>query len=98
MSYTSGNQPMKKPPEKQKRKNRTLREFLKIYGFGFFVATLILVIAYQFVAPAPPKKMTVATASSGGAYFAFASEYKKHLAKERAKKRKEAFAARYEPR
>lgn len=67
----------------QIRKNKTLKELLKIYGFGFFMAFLIMLIAYHFVGPAPPKRITIATASADGAYFAFAEQYKQMFAKEK---------------
>lgn len=73
---------MKKMQTEPKRKSKTLRELSKIYGFGFFLACIIMVVAYQFVAPAPPKKLTIATASKEGAYYAFAREYKEYFAKE----------------
>jgi uncharacterized protein len=65
------------------RKNRTLKELIKIYGFGFLVACLIMFLAYQFVEPAPPQKITIATASANGAYFAFAKEYQHLFAREK---------------
>ena len=74
---------MKDTQAKKIRKNRTLKEMLKIYGFGFFMACLIMVVAYNFVEPAPPKKLTIATASSDGAYFAFAEQYRELFYKEK---------------
>ncbi len=68
---------------KKRSKFRTLKEFVKIYGFGFFLAAIILITAYQFVEPAPPYKLTLATASRDGAYFKYAQEIKKHFAKEK---------------
>jgi len=66
----------------QFRKNRTLIELVKIYGFGVVAACMIMVIAYQFVAPAPPDVLTIATASADGAYYAFAQEYRQYFTKE----------------
>ena len=45
-----------------------------IVGIGF-------VIAYQFVEPAPPKKITITTGSDSGAYFHFAQRYAAILAR-----------------
>ncbi len=73
---------MKKNQTRQIRINRTVKELVKIYGVGFFIACLITVIAYQFVAPAPPKTLTIATASADGAYFAFAQQYRHFLARQ----------------
>ncbi len=47
------------------------------------MAIIILVVAYQFVEPAPPYKLTIASASSEGAYYKFAKNYQKYLAKEK---------------
>lgn len=73
---------MKNAQLKQTRKNKSLKELLKIYGFGFLTACLIMVVAYQFVEPAPPKKMTIASGSTDGAYFANAKKYQQIFAKE----------------
>ncbi len=74
---------MKNSQGKLTRKNRSVKELVKIYGFGFFVACLILLIAYQFVEPAPPNKITIATASAQGSYFVFAEKYRQLFAKEK---------------
>ena len=48
-------------------------------------ALLVLIagfwIAFQFVEPAPPKAITIASGGKGGAYFAFAGRYRDLLAK-----------------
>lgn len=74
---------MKSKHIKAATRNRTLKEIVKIYGFGFFIACLIMFLAYQFVEPAPPKKITIATASADGAYYAFAKQYQQLFAKEK---------------
>jgi len=45
-----------------------------IVGVGFFVA-------YQFVEPAPPKKIVITTGSDSGAYYQFANRYAAILAR-----------------
>ncbi len=55
---------------------------MKIYGLGFLFAGITIIVAYQFVEPAPPYELTIAAASSDGAYFTFAQQYKKQFAKE----------------
>lgn len=62
---------------------RTFKALVKIYGFGFFLASLILVIAYQFVEPAPPYKMTIASGSKFGAYFHYSNTFKELLARQK---------------
>ncbi len=56
--------------------------YLKIYGTGIFFAITILVIAYQFVEPAPPYHLTIATASKDGAYHKYGLNYKELLAEQ----------------
>ena len=62
---------------------RTLdaKEKLKVFGPTIVVLALGFLIAYQFVAPAPPRSITIATGSPEGAYFAYAQIYKELLAK-----------------
>jgi len=43
-----------------------------LVGIGFYVASL-------FVEPPPPTELRIATGREGGAYYAFAQEYKQHL-------------------
>lgn len=72
-----------KTSETKKRNNRTLKEMGKIYGFGLAIVIGAVIAAYQFVEPAPPKTLTIATASADGAYYSFATQYKALFAKER---------------
>jgi uncharacterized protein len=74
---------MQKNQSKHCIKNNSLRELLKIYGTSFVVLCLVMVVAYQFVEPAPPKTITIATAGADGAYFAFAEQYRQLFAKEK---------------
>lgn len=73
---------MNKKRAKKSRSNKTVTEMIKIYGVGAVLALTALVVAYQFVEPAPPKSLSIATASAEGAYYSFANEYKEHFAKE----------------
>ncbi|PHR28107.1 MAG: C4-dicarboxylate ABC transporter substrate-binding protein [Desulfotalea sp.] len=74
---------MKKSKAKKSRSRKTVKDVLKIYGFGIFLFVVIIAVAYQFVQPAPPRVLTIATASAEGAYYSFAGEYKELLAKEK---------------
>ena len=73
---------MKKSKTKKRRSNKTAKEMIKIYGIGAVLALTAVIITYQFVEPAPPKSLSIATASAEGAYYSFANEYKEHFAKE----------------
>ncbi len=71
----------------QRRRNitlrkKTLKDIMRIYGAGFGLAVIILVLAYQFVEPAPPRTITLATASKDGAYYRYAQRYRELFAKE----------------
>ena len=74
---------MEKKQSHELKRSKSLKELLKIYGLGLFIGCLIMVVAYQFVAPAPPKTITIATASPDGAYYSFAEKYRQLLKKEK---------------
>ena len=61
--------------------NRDAKEYLKFIGPGTIITVLGFFIAYQFVAPAPPHHITIATGSPSGAYYAFGKAYSKSLQK-----------------
>lgn len=55
-------------------------DFIKIYvPIGLLIAAGFL-FTWQFVDPAPPKALVIATGSPGGAYTGYAERYKKVLA------------------
>lgn len=66
----------------KKSDRRTFKEIFKIYGLGFVLILAMVFAAYQFVEPAPPKKLRIATASKEGAYFNYALQYQKHFSAE----------------
>jgi TRAP transporter TAXI family solute receptor len=47
------------------------------------IILLGIILAYQFVEPAPPKEVRIATGREGGGYHTFALKYKERLAKEK---------------
>ena len=53
------------------------KESFLLYGSGLFLVLIGFVFAYQFVEPAPPNKIRIATGSSQNAYYRFGSEYQK---------------------
>lgn len=58
------------------------REMLPIYGPAVALALVAFIVAIQYVKPAPPDVVVMATGQPGGAYHRFAGIYRKHLAKE----------------
>ena len=59
-----------------------MSDFLKVYGPITLLVALSFWVAYQFVDPAPPRSLTLATGSPEGAYHAFGERYKALLAKD----------------
>ncbi len=64
------------------KKPQTARELVRFYSFGIFIFLLGFAITYQFIEPAPPSKLVLASGASGGAYLEFAKEYQKLLAED----------------
>ncbi len=62
-----------------KRKKRGFRDHLGIFGPAVLITVLGFIIAYQFVEPAPPKKIFIGTGDITGAYYAYAQRYREIL-------------------
>ncbi len=60
------------------RKNQ--KEPFILYGAGVLLVVLGFVLAYQFVEPAPPDSIRIATGNPQNAYYRFAKEYQQALA------------------
>jgi len=64
------------------KKTRSRSDTVKIYG----VAAVLLIgafwLTYQFVQPAPPRSLSIATGRSDGAYYDYARQYQAELKKE----------------
>lgn len=58
------------------------REYLWVYGPGILLACIALLVTYQFVDPAPPSHITIATGGANGAYHAYAERYREILARD----------------
>lgn len=58
-------------------------EWCKIYLGGALFILLTLGISYQFISPAPPKTITIATGTTSGSYYEFAQRYKEIFKKEK---------------
>jgi TRAP-type uncharacterized transport system substrate-binding protein len=55
-------------------------DFIKIYVPITLLIVAGFVVTWQFVDPAPPKTITIATGSPEGVYYDFAQRYAKELA------------------
>jgi len=54
---------------------------IAVYGGAIILLTAALWLAYQYVDPAPPKKVVIATGSKSGAYYKYAGQYAAFFAK-----------------
>ncbi|MEP7211011.1 MAG: TAXI family TRAP transporter solute-binding subunit, partial [Alphaproteobacteria bacterium] len=59
-----------------------MRDFMRVYGPLLLVVVLGIVVALMFVAPAPPKSVTIAGGAAGGAYAVAAQRYAAALKRE----------------
>ena len=59
-----------------------MSDFLKVYGPILLLIAVGFVVAYQFVDPAPPRTLTLATGSPEGAYHAYGERYREILARD----------------
>jgi TRAP transporter TAXI family solute receptor len=73
---------MAKPKADARRWYGRSGEFWKVFGPAIVLTLAGFVLAYQFVEPAPPRSLTIATGGADGAYFAFAQRYREILARD----------------
>jgi TRAP transporter TAXI family solute receptor len=60
----------------------SLRDLLATAWWVVMIAGIGFVVAYQFVEPAPPKKIVMTTGSDSGAYYGYAQRYATILARD----------------
>jgi TRAP transporter TAXI family solute receptor len=63
----------------RKKEKLDAREKLKIFGPAIVLSIIGFLVAYQFVAPAPPDYIVIGTGSKEGAYFAYGQAYSEIL-------------------
>jgi TRAP transporter TAXI family solute receptor len=73
---------MAKGNSRGKEKGRGFKDRLSILGPGILITILGFIVAYHFVEPAPPRKISIGTGDKSGAYYAFAQRYQKILARD----------------
>lgn len=73
---------MVKGSSRGKGKGRGLKDRLGIFGPAILITLLGFILAYQFVKPAPPRKISIGTGGKSGAYYAFAQRYREILARD----------------
>lgn len=57
------------------RARRSTKDLIGTYGFATVLVVAGFFVAYQFVDPAPPREIVLATGEVGGAYQAFGRQY-----------------------
>jgi TRAP transporter TAXI family solute receptor len=67
---------------RRERATRTWKERLALFGPAILVTSIALVVAYQFVQPAPPRHIVLATGPEHGAYFYYGKVYRDRLRRE----------------
>lgn len=66
-----------------RQQNHSIKEHLNIFGPALLLILVGFVLAYQFVKPAPPSQIQIATGQNEGAYYLFAQRYKALLKQEK---------------
>ncbi|MCW8902445.1 TAXI family TRAP transporter solute-binding subunit [Sedimenticola sp.] len=67
----------------KQRKPRQRKDRLNIFGPAVLLVLLGFILAYQFVKPAPPDHIRLATGQPDGAYYLFGQQYQKRLLEEK---------------
>ena len=75
---------------------RSFRDVLVIFGPALVVTALGFVVAMQFVKPAPPRRIVMATGTEEGAYARFGLRYREILARNGVELELRATAGSYE--
>lgn len=58
------------------------KDFVLVVAVPLLVVIAVVLVAIQFVNPAPPRHITISTSTAEGAYHFFAGEYRKILARD----------------
>lgn len=69
------------PPRRRALREVSPRDLLLAVGPALVLIALAFWIAFKFVQPAPPRRLTIVTGAEGGAYYAFAERYRSILAR-----------------
>jgi TRAP transporter TAXI family solute receptor len=64
-------------------KNGTFKDYLKYFTPAIIITLIGFLVAYQFVQPAPPRNITIATGQPGGAYYKLGQKYSHILARDK---------------
>jgi TRAP transporter TAXI family solute receptor len=68
---------------RQGRGSEAMKDIIRLYWAPIAIVMLGIIVALIFMAPAPPKKVTIAGGAQGGAYAATAERYAEALRKQK---------------
>jgi TRAP transporter TAXI family solute receptor len=63
-------------------KKRNFKDYLKYFTPAILITLIGFLVAYQFVQPAPPRQITIATGQPSGGYYKLGQEYSRILARD----------------
>jgi len=66
----------------RRTRDRSTWEYIKVYGSAIILSVVGFIVTYQFVGPAPPKHIVMATDMKEGAYYAYGKAYSEIFARE----------------
>lgn len=64
-------------------RNRQFNDHLRYFAPAIVLTLVGFIVAYQFVSPAPPRHITIATGQPTGTYYAIGKQYKAILARDK---------------
>ena len=79
MPATNDKQPA--GPVRPRKRKGSMRHGLKTFGPGLVIMALAVWFTYQFVEPAPPRHLVIATGDKQGAYYQFALKLQQAFAR-----------------
>ncbi len=68
--------------ERKLKEDPSSKDQMMIFGLGFLILLIGFFIAYQFVEPAPPNDIKIATGSESGNYYSSGEKYRDFVKKE----------------
>lgn len=66
-----------------KKRSQNWKDFLTVFGPGLLLVVAGFYLAQQYIKPAPPREVTLASGQPEGAYYHFAKQYAEFLAREK---------------
>ena len=64
-------------------KKNTTKDHIRYFAPAIIITLIGFIVAYQFVSPAPPRRITIATGQSTGNYYNIGRQYSDILARDK---------------